>query len=107
LAASIPKSGGGCAFVREIFADFSSFIMGWMLWFGYMIAGGLYALGFAPNFLELSHAYEIVPAPDEVGAVALPLIDVSVPHDFEAKGSNCRASRRPSDRAGSSHQYRQ
>ena len=82
LAASIPKSGGGYAFVREIFADFSSFIMGWMLWFAYMIAGGLYALGFAPNFLELLHVYEIVPAPDKVGAVALPLIDVSVPFAF-------------------------
>ncbi len=33
LAASIPKSGGGYAFVREIFDDFASFIMGWMLWF--------------------------------------------------------------------------
>ncbi len=38
-AASIPKSGGGYAFVREIFDDFASFIMGWMLWFAYMIAG--------------------------------------------------------------------
>jgi len=49
LAASIPKSGGGYAFVREIFDDAASFIMGWMLWFAYMIAGALYALGFAPN----------------------------------------------------------
>lgn len=82
LAASIPKSGGGYAFVREVFADLSSFIMGWMLWFAYMIAGGLYALGFAPNFLELLHVYGIVPPPDEVGAIVLPLIDVGVPLAF-------------------------
>ena len=82
LAASIPKSGGGYAFVREIFADFSSFIMGWMLWFAYMIAGGLYALGFAPNFLELLHVYGIVPPPGEVGAVVLPVVDLSVPLAF-------------------------
>ena len=82
LAASIPKSGGGYAFVREIFDDFSSFIMGWMLWFAYMIAGGLYALGFAPNFLELLHVYGIVPPPDEVGAVVLPVADVAVPLAF-------------------------
>jgi len=82
LAASIPKSGGGYAFVREIFEDFFSFIMGWMLWFAYMIAGGLYALGFAPNFLELLHVYGIVPPPDQVGAVAVPVVDAAVPLAF-------------------------
>nr|WP_243700427.1 APC family permease [Halorussus pelagicus] len=82
LAASIPKSGGGYAFVREIFDDFSSFIMGWMLWFAYMIAGALYALGFAPNFLELLHVYGIVAPPDQVGAIVVPLLDVSVPAAF-------------------------
>ncbi|MFY4811950.1 APC family permease [Haloarcula sp. AONF1] len=82
LAASIPKSGGGYAFVREIFDDFASFIMGWMLWFAYMIAGALYALGFAPNFLELLHVYGVVPAPDQVGAVAVPVIDAALPPAF-------------------------
>ena len=82
LAASIPKSGGGYAFVREVFDDLSSFIMGWMLWFAYMIAGALYALGFAPNFLELLHVYGMVPPPDQVGAIAVPLIDAAVPLAF-------------------------
>jgi amino acid transporter len=82
LAASIPKSGGGYAFVREIFGDLSSFIMGWMLWFAYMIAGALYALGFAPNFIELLHVYDLVPAPDQVGAIALPVVDATVPLAF-------------------------
>ncbi len=74
LAASIPKSGGGYAFVREVFPDRQSFLMGWMLWFAYMVAGALYALGFAPNFLELLHVYDVVPAPEEVGAIALPAV---------------------------------
>jgi APA family basic amino acid/polyamine antiporter len=82
LAASIPKSGGGYAFVREIFDDFASFIMGWMLWFAYMIAGALYALGFAPNFLELLHVYGVVPPPEQVGAVAVPVIDATLPLAF-------------------------
>ncbi|WP_336338399.1 APC family permease [Haloarcula brevis] len=82
LAASIPKSGGGYAFVREIFDDFASFIMGWMLWFAYMIAGALYALGFAPNFLELLHVYGVVPPPEQVGAVALPVLDAALPLSF-------------------------
>ncbi|QKG92925.1 amino acid permease [Halorubrum salinarum] len=79
LAASIPKSGGGYAFVRETFDDLPSFLMGWMLWFAYMIAGGLYALGFAPNFLELLHVYGVTAAPGQVGAIAVPLLPVSVP----------------------------
>ena len=82
LASAIPKSGGGYAFVREIFDDFGSFIMGWMLWFAYMIAGALYALGFAPNFLELLHVYGVVAPPDQVGAVVLPLVEVGVPARF-------------------------
>jgi len=79
LASSIPKSGGGYAFVREVFDDLSSFLMGWMLWFAYMIAGGLYALGFAPNFLELLHVYDVTPAPGAVGAIALPAVDAAIP----------------------------
>ncbi|MCQ4335046.1 APC family permease [Natronomonas sp. F2-12] len=82
LASAIPKSGGGYAFVREIFDDFRSFIMGWMLWFAYMIAGALYALGFAPNFLELLHVYGVVAPPDQVGAVVLPFLGVGVPAKF-------------------------
>jgi len=82
LASAIPKSGGGYAFVREVFADLQSFLMGWMLWFAYMIAGALYALGFAPNFLELLHVYGIVPPPDQVGAIALPVLPVDLPAGF-------------------------
>jgi amino acid transporter len=78
LASAIPKSGGGYAFVREIFADLPSFIMGWMLWFAYMIAGTLYALGFAPNFLHLLHIYEVVPPLEEIGTVALPVVGAEV-----------------------------
>ncbi|MDQ2054171.1 APC family permease [Halobellus sp. H-GB7] len=82
LASAIPKSGGGYAFVKETFKSLPSFLMGWMLWFAYMIAGALYALGFAPNFLELLHVYGIVPPPGEVGALALPVIDMALPIGF-------------------------
>ena len=82
LASSIPKSGGGYAFVREVFDDLSSFIMGWMLWFAYMIAGALYALGFAPNFIELLHVYGFTAAPGEIGNLMLPVINVGVPPSF-------------------------
>jgi amino acid transporter len=68
LASAIPKSGGGYAFVNEVFNDLVSFLMGWMLWFAYMIAGALYALGFAPNVIELLHGFAAVPAPEHAGA---------------------------------------
>jgi amino acid transporter len=61
LASAIPKSGGGYAFVEEVFNDFVSFLMGWMLWFAYMIAGALYALAFAPNFTKFVRIYVSIP----------------------------------------------
>jgi hypothetical protein len=49
IAAAIPKSGGGYAFVREVFGDAASFVMGWMLWFAYMIAAGCTRWGSRPT----------------------------------------------------------
>ncbi|MFW5929007.1 MAG: APC family permease [Halobacteriota archaeon] len=70
LSSAIPKSGGGYAFVEEVFSDGVAFQMGWMLWFGYMIAGALYALGFAANFIEWVHIYwEGLPAGGVLGGV--------------------------------------
>jgi len=59
LAAAIPESGGGYAFVKEVFSEFVSFLMGWMLWFAYMIAGALYAIGFGANFIEFVELFGI------------------------------------------------
>jgi amino acid transporter len=47
LAAAIPRNGGGYTYVHEVFSAPVSFAMGWTRWFTYMIAGSLYALGFA------------------------------------------------------------
>jgi amino acid transporter len=57
LASAIPKSGGGYAYVREVFSDPIAFVMGWTRWFTYVAAGALYALGFAPNLIEFVHIY--------------------------------------------------
>ncbi|MFB6154422.1 MAG: APC family permease [Haloferacaceae archaeon] len=73
LAAAIPESGGGYAFVKEVFSDLVSFLMGWMLWFAYMIAGALYALGFGSNMLEFLRVLGVrVPETLTAGPVALP-----------------------------------
>ena len=78
LASAIPRSGGGYAFVREIFADSPAFLMGWMLWFAYMVAGALYALGFAPNVLELLHVYGLVGPPGQTGTVTVPGLGLGI-----------------------------
>ena len=57
LASAIPKSGGGYAYIREVFSAPVAFVMGWTRWFTYMAAGALYALGFSANFIELAHIY--------------------------------------------------
>lgn len=57
LASSIPKSGGGYAYVREAFPSSVSFVVGWTRWFTYLAAGALYALGFSSNFTEFVHLY--------------------------------------------------
>ena len=74
LAAAIPESGGGYAYVKEVYSELVSFLMGWMLWFAYMIAGALYAIGFGSNFLEFLEIFGVhLPEAVALGPVALPV----------------------------------
>jgi len=57
LASAIPRAGGGYSFVRMAFPGATGFIAGWMLWFAYTVACGLYALGFAGYFWEFLEKY--------------------------------------------------
>ena len=57
LASAIPRAGGGYSFVRMAFPGGVGFIAGWMLWFAYVVACSLYALGFASYFLEFFAKY--------------------------------------------------
>lgn len=57
LASAIPRAGGGYAFVRMAFPGGVGFVAGWMLWFAYVVACSLYALGFASYFLEFFAKY--------------------------------------------------
>ncbi|HEX5136680.1 MAG TPA: amino acid permease [Planctomycetota bacterium] len=47
LASSFPESGGGYVFAKKVFPIGGAFAAGWVLWFAYVVAGALYALGFA------------------------------------------------------------
>jgi len=57
LASVHPKSGGGYAFITKAFPGPAGFASGWMLWFCYIIACALYALGFGGYFWEFFQRY--------------------------------------------------
>jgi amino acid transporter/nucleotide-binding universal stress UspA family protein len=57
LASVYPKSGGGYSFIIKAFPGPAGFASGWMLWFCYIIACALYALGFGSYFWEFIQSY--------------------------------------------------
>ena len=57
LSSKIPESGGGYSFVKKAFPGLFGFLSGWMLWFAYIVACCLYALGFAGYMWEVLERY--------------------------------------------------
>ena len=47
MSASFPESGGAYLFAKKLLNVRAAFAIGWVLWFAYIVAGVLYALGFA------------------------------------------------------------
>jgi amino acid transporter/nucleotide-binding universal stress UspA family protein len=57
LASAFPETGGGYSFIKKAFPGPVGFASGWMLWFSYIVACALYALGFGAYFWEFVHSY--------------------------------------------------
>lgn len=57
LASAYPESGGGYSYIKKAFPGPVGFASGWMLWFCYVVACSLYALGFGSYFWEFVHSY--------------------------------------------------
>jgi len=57
LASAFPEAGGGYSFIKKAFPGPVGFASGWMLWFSYIVACALYALGFGAYFWEFIHSY--------------------------------------------------
>jgi amino acid transporter/nucleotide-binding universal stress UspA family protein len=57
LASAHPRAGGGYAFIKKAFPGPVGFASGWMLWFSYVVACSLYAMGFGSYFWEFVHKY--------------------------------------------------
>lgn len=52
MATSFPQSGGTYTYAKKILPVSSAFAVGWVVWFASVVAGALYALGFAAYALE-------------------------------------------------------
>jgi len=53
VSTAFPESGGAYTFAKKVLSMRTAFAVGWILWFAYIVAGVLYALGFA-SFAELA-----------------------------------------------------
>ncbi len=47
VSTAFPESGGAYTFAKKVLSVRTAFAVGWILWFAYIVAGVLYALGFA------------------------------------------------------------
>jgi basic amino acid/polyamine antiporter, APA family len=47
MSTAFPESGGAYVFAKKVLSVRAAFAVGWILWFAYIVAGVLYALGFA------------------------------------------------------------
>jgi amino acid transporter len=47
MSTSFPESGGAYTYAKKVLSVRAAFVVGWVLWFAYIVAGVLYALGFA------------------------------------------------------------
>lgn len=50
LGSAIPEAGGGYRWIREGMPRPNAFLSGWMAWFGHIVAGSLYSVGFGSFF---------------------------------------------------------
>ena len=57
LATSFPQSGGTYTYSKKVLSVSSAFAVGWVVWFASVVAGALYALGFAAYAVEAVAAF--------------------------------------------------
>lgn len=57
MATSFPQSGGTYTYSKRVLSVSSAFAVGWVVWFASVVAGALYALGFAAYAVEALSAF--------------------------------------------------
>ena len=56
ISTAFPESGGAYTFAKKVLSVRAAFVVGWVLWFAYIVAGVLYALAFAAFTVMLMRA---------------------------------------------------
>ncbi|MCB9585717.1 MAG: amino acid permease [Polyangiaceae bacterium] len=66
MSTAFPESGGAYTFAKKVLNVRAAFAVGWVLWFAYIVAGVLYALGFASYAVVLlQHLWALFGKPPE------------------------------------------
>lgn len=60
LGSAIPEAGGGYRWIREGMPRPNAFLSGWMAWFGHIVAGSLYSVGFGSFFSSFLQLFRII-----------------------------------------------
>jgi amino acid transporter/nucleotide-binding universal stress UspA family protein len=53
MSSAFPENGGAYTFAKRVLSVRSAFAVGWVIWFAYIVAAVLYALGFAAYAVEM------------------------------------------------------
>ena len=72
ISAAFPESGGPYVFAKKVLNVRAAFRVGWILWFAYIVAGALYAMGFAE--FAAAAAVELWPGEAPVWVNARPFV---------------------------------
>lgn len=73
LGSAMPEAGGGYLWVREGLPRPNAFISGWMAWLAHIVAGSLYAVGFASFLVSLLKMLNVISASDQMLFGIIPL----------------------------------
>lgn len=77
MSTAFPESGGAYTFAKKVLSVRAAFGVGWTLWFAYLVAAVLYALGFASYATEAARgvwARAVGPPPEWLAGNALGLV---------------------------------
>lgn len=59
MSSAFPESGGAYVYAKKVLSVRAAFVVGWVLWFAYIVAGVLYALGFASYAVASLQAFGV------------------------------------------------
>src|SRR5688572_12836980 len=56
MSSAFPESGGAYLYAKKVLSVRAAFVVGWVLWFAYIVGGVLYGLGFASFLIATVNA---------------------------------------------------